>query len=412
METSKLLDIEAIRADFPILIEPARNGAALAYLDNAASTQRPVQVLDRMREVYERAYGNVHRGSHFLSDRCTELYEQARETVRKFVNARDFSEIIFTRGTTEGINLVASSWGDVNLSQGDEILLCTMEHHSNIVPWQQLAKRRRAHIRWLPTTPEGLLALDQLESLLSERTKVFAFTAASNVLGTINPVMELVNAAHRVGAVTVVDAAQAAPHEAVDVQAWNADFVAFSGHKLLGPTGIGVLYGKKALLEAMPPYQGGGSMIHRVTREGFEPAALPAKFEAGTPAIVPAIALATAMDYLNRLGLQNVRNHELALNQHAFEQLSTIQGIRILGPKPHEKTGLTSFVLEGVHANDIAEVLDSKGVAVRAGHHCAMPLHAELGISASLRASFYIYNTPEEVERLIDGVRAAVRLLR
>jgi cysteine desulfurase/selenocysteine lyase len=411
------LDVERLRADFPILstvlhATAEKPGVPLVYLDNAASTQRPRQVIQSIVDVYERHYANVHRGIHWLSDQSTDLFEEARGKVRSFTGASEPEEIIFTHGTTESINLVARSWGDANLKPGDEILLTEMEHHANIVPWQQAAARTGAVVRFLPITDDGRLALDQLDKYLTDKTRVFAFTAVSNVLGTINPVTELVAAAHRVGAIALVDAAQSAPHQKIDVAALDADFLAFSGHKMLGPTGVGVLYGRRALLEAMPPFLGGGSMISRVTTAGFEPADLPAKFEAGTPPIVPAIALGTAIDYLEAVGIEAIHAHELALTRKAHDVLSTIPGLKFLGPAPEHKSGIVSFKLDKVHAHDVAQLLDRQGVAVRAGHHCAMPLHKRLGINASSRASFYLYNTPAEVDTLGRALDEALRIFR
>ena len=408
-------DIERIRGDFPILQtrlhgDRVPGGMPLVFLDNAASTQRPRQVIDTISRVYEHEYANVHRGIHSLSERCTELYEAARETVREFINAADGVEIIFTRGTTEAINLVARGWGDANLRAGDEILLTEMEHHANIVPWHQLAARTGAVVRFVPITDDGLLILDALNSLLTERTRMVAIATVSNVLGTINPIQQIIELAHARGALVLIDAAQSVPHMATDVQALGCDFLAFSGHKMLGPTGVGVLYGRRELLESMPPFLGGGGMIRRVSLDGFEPGDLPAKFEAGTPPIVEAIALATAIDYLRQFGLGAIHEHEVALGQLAHDRLNAIKGVRMLGPAPQQKSGIVSFTLDGVHAHDVAQVLDHHGVAVRAGHHCTMPLHKRLGIAASVRASFYLYNTPAEVEQLGVALEAAKQL--
>jgi len=406
------LDTACIRADFPILSHVRPDGKSLIYLDNAATTQRPRQVIDALVDVYASRYANVHRGIHWLSDQTTDLYEEAREKVRHFINAPALEEIIFTHGTTESINLVARSWGDANLKSGDEILLTEMEHHSNIVPWQQLAARTGALIRWLPITDDGLLDLTALGQFLSKRTKVVAVAAVSNVLGTINPVAAIAGHAHDLGAVVLVDAAQSAPHLPLDVQTLGADFVAFSGHKMMGPTGVGVLWGRRELLEAMPPFLGGGSMIRRVQTVGFEPAELPAKFEAGTPPIVSAIGLGAAIDYLNRIGLEAIVAHEQMLTRRAHKVLWDVGGVRILGPSPQHKSGIVSFVVAGIHAHDIAQLLDRHGIAVRAGHHCAMPLHQRLGLTATSRASFYFYNTPSEIDALGDALRDAKRVFR
>ncbi len=412
LQAATPLDPYRIRQDFPILSRILHGTQPLVYLDNAATTQRPRQVIDAVVDVYESKYANVHRGIHWLSDQSTDLFEEAREKVRALINAPTRQEVLFTHGTTEGINLVARSWGDTMVGPDDEILISQMEHHSNIVPWQQLAQRSGAVIRWLPISDDGQLLLDQLDELLNPRTKIVAMTAVSNVLGTINPVKEIIDRAHRAGAVVLVDAAQSVPHLATDVQAWDVDFLAFSGHKMLAPTGVGALYARRELLEAMPPFLGGGSMIRRVTTAGFEPADLPAKFEAGTPPIVPAIGLGAAIDYLNAIGLEAIHQHEQLLTRRAHEVLEAVGDVRFLGPPPEMKAGIVSFVVEGIHAHDIAQLLDRQGVAVRAGHHCAMPLHKRLGITASSRASFYFFNTLEEIDRLGDALREAKRVFR
>jgi cysteine desulfurase/selenocysteine lyase len=402
----------ALRDDFPILATVLEDGQPLVYFDNAASAQRPKQVIAAIVEAYQNYYSNVHRGGHALAVESTTRYERARETMRRLLNARSSNEILFTAGATAAINLVARSWGDANCRRGDEILLTEMEHHSNIVPWQQLAERSGCTIKWLPLTDGYELDLTALDGLLSERTKLVAFTAISNVLGTINPVKAIIDKAHAVGAKVLVDAAQHVPHEQTDVQTWQADFVVLSGHKLMGPSGVGVLYGRRELLESMPPFLGGGSMIKTVTLEGFTPADLPYKFEAGTPMIVPAIGLGVAADYLTQIGLPRIQAHELALTRCAHELLSEIPGVRILGPAPEKKGGIVSFVVEGIHAEDVSRVLDLKGIAVRAGHHCAMPLHRRYGVEASCRASFYLYNTLEEVERLATALGQAKKVFR
>jgi cysteine desulfurase/selenocysteine lyase len=414
MSTKSLetVDVERLREDFPILTVRGPDGKPLIYLDNAATTQRPRHVIDSLVDVYSKHYANVHRGIHWLSDQTTDLFEEAREKIRAFVHAAACEEIIFTHGTTESINLVARSWGETNLKSGDEILLTELEHHANIVPWQQVAVSRGAVIRWLPITDDGCLVMEALDGVLTERTKIVAVAGVSNVLGTVNPVAEIVRRAHSVGAVVLVDAAQWAPHLPIDVQSWGADFVAFSGHKMLGPTGVGVLWGRRELLDAMPPFLGGGSMIRRVRKDGFEPAELPAKFEAGTPPIVSAIGLGAAIDYLNQIGLANIERHEHVLTQRAHEVLSTVGGVRLLGPGVEHKSGIVSFVVDGIHAHDVAQLLDRHGIAVRAGHHCAMPLHQRLGIPATSRASFYFYNTLAEVDALGEALRDAKRVFR
>jgi cysteine desulfurase/selenocysteine lyase len=408
----KPIDVESLRADFPILAHLRPDSKPLVYLDNAATTQRPRQVIEAIVDVYSTKYANVHRGIHWLSDQTTDLYEEAREKVRAFINAPAREEVIFTHGTTEGINLVARSWGDANVKSGDEILLTELEHHSNIVPWQQLAERTGAKVRYVPITDDGQLRDDSWNEFLSERTKIIAVAAVSNVLGTINPVAEIVRRSRTVGAVVLVDAAQSAPHLPLDVQAWGADFVAFSAHKMLGPTGVGVLWGRRELLDSMPPFLGGGSMIRRVRQSGFEPAELPAKFEAGTPPIVSAIGLGAAIDYLQRIGLEAISAHEHMLTRRAHEVLLAIDGVKLLGPGLDHKSGIVSFVVEGIHAHDVAQLLDRHGVAIRAGHHCAMPLHQRLGITATSRASFYFYNTPAEVDALGEALRDAKRVFR
>ena len=410
--TSVPLDPAALRADFPILGTTVHDGVPLVYLDNAATTQHPRQVIQALVDTYERHYANVHRGIHWLSEQSTDLYSEAREKVRRFINADSADEVIFTRGATEGINLVARSWGDAKVRAGDEILLTEMEHHSNLVPWQQLAERSGAVLRHIPITDDGLLDLDALPRLLTDRTKMVAVTAVSNVLGTINPIERIVAAAHAVGALVLVDAAQSVPHLATDVQRLGADFFAFSGHKMLGPSGVGVLFGRRELLDAMPPFQGGGSMIRRVTLTGFESAELPAKFEAGTPPIVPAIGLGAAIDYLQAIGLDAIHAHEQLLTRHAHEVLEGVGDVRFLGPPPEDKGGIVSFTLAGLHAHDVAQLLDRQGMAVRAGHHCTMPLHKRLGINASTRASFYLYNTLAEVDLLAAALGEAKRVVR
>ena len=397
-------DPDALRADFPILATEPREGVPLVYLDNAASTQRPRQVLDKIVETYEKHYANVHRGIHWLSDQSTDLYEDARRKVQAFIGAPRLEEVVFTRGTTEGLNLVARSWGDANVSAGDEIVLTELEHHSNIVPWQQLAERTDAVIRWVPISDDGLLDEDALDDIVGERTKVVSVASVSNVLGTRCPIESIAQRAHSVGAIVVVDAAQSVPHEATDVSKLGVDFLAFSGHKMMGPSGVGVLWGRAELLEAMPPFLGGGSMIRRVKTDGFEPADIPTKFEAGTPPIVSAIGLGTAIDYLECIGLANIHEHELRLTRYAHERMSELGGVTFYGPSPEQKSGIVSFAIDGVHAHDIAQLLDRDGVAVRAGHHCAMPLHKRLGAVATTRASFYLYNTRAEVDTMVESI--------
>ncbi len=406
------LDVERVRQDFPILSTVLHGDKRLVYLDNAASTQHPRQVIQAITDAYEKHYANVHRGIHWLSERSTDLFEMAREKVRELLNARSASEIIFTSGATMSINLVARSWGDASVRAGDEILLTEMEHHANLVPWQQLAERTGCVLRHIPVTDDGRLRMELVPELLTSRTRMLAFTATSNVLGTINPVAELTRMAHEAGALVLLDAAQSVPHMATDVQQLEVDFLVFSGHKMLGPSGVGVLYGREALLERMPPFLGGGSMIRRVMPDRFEPADLPAKFEAGTPPIVPAIGLGAAIDYLRGIGFERIHQHERMLAHAAHERLEAIGGVRFLGPAPDLKAGIVSFTIEGVHAHDVAQLLDRQGVAVRAGHHCTMPLHKRLRVTSSSRASFYLYNTLEEVDTMAAALVDAKKIFQ
>ncbi len=402
--------MESTRSDFPILAQEVRPGVPLIYLDSAASSQKPAVVIEALDRYYRETNSNVHRGVHTLSEQATAAYEDARAKVRDFIQAPSAEEIIFTRNTTEAINLVAYAWGLSTLKPGDEIILTEMEHHSNIVPWQMIAERQDALIRYIPVTPNGLLDLEAYNRLLdSGRVKLVAVAHVSNVLGTINPVAEIARRAHDAGALILIDAAQSAPHMSLDVQAIDADFVAFSGHKMVGPTGIGVLYGKRDLLDAMPPFLGGGSMISSVTLERTTFADVPQKFEAGTPAIAQAIGLGVAIDYLNGIGLNAIHEHESTLVGYAMSQLSQIPDLQMYGPSPEDRAGVVSFTMTGVHPHDIAQVLDTVGIAVRAGHHCAMPLHEKFGLTATARASFYLYNTLAEVDQLakaLDKVRA------
>ncbi len=407
------LDIAAIRADFPILDQEVHPGKRLVFLDSAASSQKPRQVIEAMRRYYERDHANVHRGIHALSERATAAYEGAREKVRAFINARSVREIIFTRNATESINLVAQSWGRANLRPGDVVVLSEMEHHSNIVPWQILAEQIGFRLRYIPITDDGLLDLDAYAALLrDEPVKLVSVMHVSNVLGTVNPVREMAAQAHAAGALFMVDGAQSVPHLSVDVQALDMDFLAFSGHKMAGPTGIGVLYGKRALLEVMPPFLGGGEMIKKVTLEGSTWNDLPHKFEAGTPAIAQAVGLGAAVDYLSALGMDNILAHEKIVVDYALDRLSEIPGLKVYGPGPEHRNGVAAFTLQDVHAHDIAQLLDAEGVAVRAGHHCAMPLHKRLGVVATARASFYVYNMRDEVDALVEAIYNARRVFR
>ncbi len=401
-----LFDIVTLRREFPILNQ-AVNGKTLAFLDSAASSQKPRRVIDCLEDYYQRYNANVHRGIYRLSEEATFAFERARGKVARFINARSQREIVFVRNTTEAINLVARSWGDANLRKGDRILLSIMEHHSNLVPWQMLAQRTGAKLEFLPIDGEGRLALDNLDAQL-EGVRLVAITQQSNVLGTINPVAEIAQRAHAVGALVLVDGAQSVPHMPVDVQALDIDFLAFSGHKMCGPTGIGVLWGRRAILEQMPPFLGGGSMIKVVGLYESTYADVPARFEAGTPAIAEAIALGEAVDFLQEIGMDRIYAHERELLGYALERLTEVEGLRVYGPTTTEmRGGAVSFTLDGVHPHDVAAVLDGEGIAVRAGHHCAQPLHAHYDIPATTRASFYLYNIPEEIDRLVAALHKA-----
>ncbi len=412
MSEKKALDPARLRQDFPILNQTIHRQKPLVYFDNGASTQRPTSVIDAMDQCYRETYANVHRGIHWLSEQASAQYEEARLKVARFINAPFPEAVIFTAGTTMAINLVANSWGRSTLKPGDEVLLTICEHHSNIVPWQQVAAETGAVVKFVDITDDGRLDMDDLRGKLSDKTKIVAFMAVSNMLGTIFPVAEIIALAKSVGAATLIDAAQHVPHEPTDVQQWGADFVVFSGHKVLGPSGIGILWGRKDLLESMPPFLGGGSMIDKVTTEGFTPGELPAKFEAGTPPIVEAIGLGAAIDYISAVSLQWVASHEKLLSATLMKRLEKIEGLTVWGPAPEHRSGIVSFTIEGVAAQDLAILLDQKGFAIRVGHHCAMPLHQRLGIKASCRASFYLYNTIEEVEAFADAVEAVVKRLR
>lgn len=401
-----LFDIVALRREFPILNQSV-NGNVLAFLDSAASSQKPRRVIDCLEDYYRRYNANVHRGIYRLSEEATFAFERARGKVARFINARSQREVVFVRNTTEAINLVARSWGDANLREGDRILLSIMEHHSNLVPWQMLAQRTGAKLEFLPIDGEGRLALDNLDAQL-EGVRLVAITQQSNVLGTINPVAEIAQRAHAVGALVLVDGAQSVPHMPVDVQALDIDFLAFSGHKMCGPTGIGVLWGRRTILEQMPPFLGGGSMIKVVGLHESTYADIPARFEAGTPAIAEAIALGEAIDFLQEIGMDQIYAHERELLGYALERLTEVEGLRVYGPRTTDmRGGAVSFTLDGVHPHDVAAVLDGEGIAVRAGHHCAQPLHAYYDIPATTRASFYLYNILEEIDRLVVALRKA-----
>ena len=399
---------EAVRKDFPILSRTVYD-RPLVYLDNAATTQKPLCVLDAMRDEYLNVNANVHRGVHYLSQQATDLHEAAHETVRKFINAGKTEEIIFTRGTTEALNLVVSSFCDEFMSEGDEVIVTVMEHHSNIVPWQLQAAKKGIAIRVVPMNEKGELCHDEFENLLNERTKIVSVTHVSNVLGTVNPVKKIIEKAHAHNIPVIVDGAQSTPHFAVDVKDLDCDFFAFSGHKMYGPTGIGVLYGKEDWLDRLPPYQGGGEMIESVSFERTVFERLPFKFEAGTPDYVATHGLATAIDYINKVGIDNISAHERALTDYCMEQMRTIDGIRLFGEAPG-KDAVVSFLVGDIHHLDMGTLLDRLGIAVRTGHHCAQPLMDRLGIQGTVRASFAIYNTFEEVDALVEGVRRVARM--
>lgn len=400
-------DIETIREQFPLLAQES-NGFPLAYLDNAATTQKPRAVLDAVYRFYTEDNANVHRGLYELSRRATEEYEAARRTAARFINAYEADEVIWTRGTTEAINMVASSWGWQNLRQDDQIVLSALEHHSNIVPWQLIAERAGAKIRYVDIDDEGRLRLDHLDEILQKPTRMVALGHVSNALGTIHPIKEIIERAHAVGARVLIDGAQGAPHLKIDVQALGCDFYAFSGHKMLAPMGIGALWGRRELLDAMPPYHGGGEMIDRVFDDHSTYAPVPHKFEAGTPNAGGAVGLAAAMDYLDALGHDALWQHEQTLTRYGLERLRDVEGIRMFGPSdPEERTAVFSFEIAGMHPHDIATVLDSQGVAIRAGHHCAQPLMRRLAVPATTRASCYLYNTTGEIDRLVDALEVA-----
>ncbi len=404
------LNTDQIRKDFPILERETANGARVIYLDSTATSQKPLSVIDAMNNFYRRSNANIHRGVHTLAEEATALYEEAREKIAKFINAPSARQIIYTRNTTESINLVAYAWARANLKAGDLVVLTEMEHHSNLVPWHMLASERGVELDFIPVTADGLLDLDAYRSLLSRNPKLVAFTHMSNVLGTINPAAEIIRLAHEAGAVTLVDGAQSVPHLSVDVQALDADFYAFSAHKMCGPTGIGALYGKIKLLEAMPPFLGGGDMIKEVHLRSFRPNTLPHKYEAGTPAIAEAVGFGAAVDYLTKIGMDDIHAHEHDITEYALERLEEIPGVKVFGPSADKKGGVASFTLDGVHPHDVAQILDRDGIAVRAGHHCAMPLHEKFNIPATTRASFYLYNTKEEVDLLVDGIYKVKKL--
>ncbi|MBN1148142.1 MAG: cysteine desulfurase [Anaerolineales bacterium] len=400
-------DVQRLRRDFPILERELRPGIPLVYLDNAATSQKPLAVIQTLDDFYRRSNANIHRGIHMLAEESTALVEQARRRVARFINAPEARQVIFTRNTTESINLVANTWGRANLHDGDVVLLTEMEHHSNLVPWQMLASERQLRLEFIPVTQEGLLDMAAYQDLLKLEPKLVSFTHMSNVLGTINPAIEIIRLARQAGAVTLVDGAQSAPHFPVDVQALDADFLAFSSHKMCGPTGVGVLYGRRRLLEEMPPFLGGGDMIKRVLLRSFTSNEIPYKFEAGTPAIAETVGLGAAVEYLSQVGMAEIAQHEHEITAYALERLEEVPGVSIFGPAAEHKGGVVSFTLTSIHPHDIAQILDSEGVAIRAGHHCAMPLHEKFGLSATARASFYLYNTKEEADKLAESLYKA-----
>lgn len=402
---TRQFDARALREDFPILRRRVRGGKPLVYLDSAATSQKPAAVIQALEDFYRTTNANIHRGVYELSEAATLAYDQARAKVARLINAPDPRQCIFVRNTTEAINLVAQSWGRANLGPGDIVVLSLLEHHSNIVPWQLVTRERGAELRYIDIDDSGRLRLEQLdEYLATERVKLVSVTHVSNALGTITPVAEIVERAHAAGALVLVDGAQSVPHLPVDVQALGVDFYAFSGHKMLGPMGIGVLYGRRELLEAMPPFLGGGDMIRTVTLEESTWADLPAKFEAGTPSVADAVALGVAVDYLQSLGMPAIRQHEKELVRYALARLDEIPGVTLYGPVGEDRSGVVSFTLGDVHPHDIAGILDSEGIAIRAGHHCAQPLMHRLGVVATARASVYLYNTEEDIDRLVDGL--------
>lgn len=403
-----MLNLNQIRNDFPILSRTVYD-RPLVYLDNAATTQKPRQVVEAITDEYYNVNANVHRGVHYLSQQATDLHEEAREKVRRFINARSTSEIIFTRGTTESLNLVVSSFCDEFMQEGDEVIVSVMEHHSNIVPWQLQAAKKGISIRVIPMTDEGELKLDEYEQLFTDRTRIVSVTHVSNVLGTVNPVEEMIRIAHAHGVPVMVDGAQSTPHFAVDVQAMGCDFFAFSGHKMYGPTGIGVLYGKEDWLDRLPPYQGGGEMIESVSFEKTVFEHLPFKFEAGTPDYVATHGLAKAIDYITAIGMDNIRQHEQELTRYAMQRLAEVEGIRLFG-RAERKDAVVSFLVGDIHHLDMGTLLDRLGIAVRTGHHCAQPLMIRLGIQGAVRASFALYNTKEEIDTLVEGIKRVARM--
>jgi cysteine desulfurase/selenocysteine lyase len=402
--SNNTLDVEKIRQDFPILGREIRPGVPLVYLDSTATSQKPDEVIEAMNEFYRRSNANIHRGIHTLAEEATAAYEDARHRIADFIHAPSARQVIFTRNATESINLVAYSWGRAFTKPGDVIILTEMEHHSNLVPWHMLAEEKGLRLEFIPVTPDGLLDLDAYRQLLTLQPRLVSFTHMSNVLGTINPAHEIVRLAHEAGALTLIDGAQSVPHFVVDVQALDVDFLVFSAHKMCGPTGVGALYGKKGLLESMPPFLGGGDMIKRVHLRSFAPNELPYKFEAGTPAIAEAVGFGAAVQYLAQTGMDAIAAHEQEIIAYALERLEEVPGVSIFGPPAPKRGGVAAFTLTGVHPHDVSQILDGDGIAVRAGHHCAMPLHEKFNLPATTRASFYLYSKKEEVDRLAESL--------
>ena len=404
------LDVASVRHDFPILAREVWPGVPLVYLDSTATSQKPLPVIEAMDAFYRQSNANIHRGIHVLAEESTALYEAARQRVAEFIGAPSARQVIFTRNTTESINLVAYTWGRANLQAGDGVILTEMEHHSNLVPWHILAQERGIRLEFIPVGPDGLLDLEEYSRLLAQGARLVSFTHMSNVLGTITPAAEIIRMAHEAGAVTLLDGAQSVPHFPVNVQELDVDFLAFSAHKMCGPTGIGVLYGRKELLEAMPPFLGGGDMIKRVHLRSFVPNEIPYKFEAGTPAIAEAVGLGAAVDYLKSAGMARIAAHEHAITAYALDRLSEVPGVQIFGPTAEHKGGVAAFTMKGVHPHDVSQILDSDGIAIRAGHHCAMPLHEKYNLPATARASFYLYTTYEEVDKLAESLYKVIKV--
>lgn len=398
------MNFDKIKADFPVLQRELKPGVRLTYLDSAATSQKPKQVIQSMSQYYENYNANIHRGVHTLAEEATAAYEAARKKIANFIHAKKASEIIFTRNATESINLVVNTWGRANLRENDVVILTEMEHHSNLVPWQMLAEEKHIRLEFIPVEEDGLLNLDNYKNLLELNPKIVAFMHMSNVLGTINPAKKITEMAHQAGAKVIIDGAQSVPHLPVDVQDLDADFLAFSAHKMVGPTGIGALYGKIELLESMPPFLGGGDMIRHVKLRSFRPNDVPHKFEAGTPAIAEAVGFGAAIDYLNSIGMANIKEHEQLIAKKVLSRLSEIPGVKVFGPDFQNKGAVASFTFNDIHPHDIAQILDYDGIAVRAGHHCAMPLHEKFGLPATTRASFYLYNDENDIDKLVKGL--------